>query len=155
MKFYDTYTYYEYKEGTGWILKDEETWTGDGFEASTLEYAKCKAIDYMKEELLPYLEGANRIEEKAFMYNGEDTDMKIELSLEAELYKVTTTYPGADGPSTIYYDTEDKAKAYLEGCDNGEVEKLFVSGDNIRYSDGCTWNELTYGGYYDLEVREA
>lgn len=74
--------------------------------------------------------------------------------LTTELYKVCTTFPGADGPSTFYFDTADKAQKYLDSCDNGEIIKTKVSSDTpLNYSDGCTLNELTYG--FEIDARET
>ena len=64
------------------------------------------------------------------------------------LYQVTTTFLGADSPSEFYFDTIEKAKAFLEEQDNGEIEqKHFESSEKLNYWDGCTWNELIYDAW--------
>lgn len=70
------------------------------------------------------------------------------------LYKVETTFLGADGPSYFYFDSEQKAKAYLASCNNGDWNVVKVRGDEPNYSDGCTYNDLTMGGQINLVETE-
>lgn len=70
-----------------------------------------------------------------------------------KLYRVTTTFIGADKPSKLYFDTAEKAKAFLADRDNGEIRLVDVRADYpLNYSDGCTMNDLTYG---DFNAKEA
>ena len=69
------------------------------------------------------------------------------------LYAVTTTFPEADGASTFYFDTLDKAQNYLDDQLNGEITKFEVKGD-VNYHDGCTYNDLSFGGEIDIEFKE-
>lgn len=70
----------------------------------------------------------------------KDTKMK--------LYRLTTTWVGANGPSRYYFDTLEKALAYMARCENGEIEKVGIAADyQINYSDGCTEGDLTYGEF--------
>lgn len=69
------------------------------------------------------------------------------------LYKVTTTFLGAYGPSTFYFDTIEKAQNYLDDQLNGEITKFEVKGD-VNYHDGCTYNDLSFGGEIDIEFKE-
>ena len=61
-----------------------------------------------------------------------------------DFYLVRTTFLGSDSPSEFYFDTEEKAKKYLADQTNGEIEKVSVDCEKFNYSDGCTYNELTY-----------
>lgn len=69
------------------------------------------------------------------------------------LYAATTTFLGADGASTFYFDTLDKAQNYLDDQLNGEITKFEVKGD-VNYHDGCTYNDLSFGGEIDIEFKE-
>lgn len=70
------------------------------------------------------------------------------------LYKLTTTFSGADGASNFYYNTKAKAMKALEDLDNGEVTEVELTADyNLNYSDGCTANDLTYGNFDADEVE--
>ena len=64
------------------------------------------------------------------------------------LYKTITTYQGADGPSYSYFDTEERAQNFISSLDNGEVVKVEITADyKLNYSDGCTFNDLTFGEF--------
>lgn len=68
------------------------------------------------------------------------------------LFKLRTTFLDADGPSTFYYDTKDKATSELVSLGfsviNGEVERVRIVTDyQPNYFDGCTLNDLTYGNF--------
>lgn len=79
---------------------------------------------------------------------------KLHLLNEAELYKVRTTFPSADGPSTFYFDTADKAQKYLDSCNNGKIIKVKITSDEpLNYSDDCTLNELTYD--FKIDTKET
>lgn len=74
---------------------------------------------------------------------------------EMRLYRVTTTFPGADEPSRFYFDAKEKALNYLADCENGEFEKVVVTCEySINYSDGCTLNDLCYGDFNSIKVDE-
>ena len=66
--------------------------------------------------------------------------------MKKTLYTVKTTNPGADKPTVLYFDSQEKAQHFLTAhCDNGEVEQETVSYKScLNYSDGCTYNELMY-----------
>lgn len=80
------------------------------------------------------------------------------------LWGVTTRYPGSDKASTFYFDTEDKAAAFLETCENGEITEYadvhlkapahMFSDELVRqevnYSDGCTANDMCFGDFDQL-----
>ena len=67
--------------------------------------------------------------------------------MKTELYRVETTFLGADAPSKFYFDESIKAEKFLkEECQNGGIEKVGIISDyRLNYSDGCTWNDLTWG----------
>ena len=73
---------------------------------------------------------------------------------EKELYKVTTTFLGADGPSDFYFDNADKAETFLAKQINGEITKVRVTAEYLNYSDGCTYNDLVYGRF-DTSTEET
>lgn len=63
------------------------------------------------------------------------------------LWRVTTRYIGADGSSMFFFDTEEKATAFLWGCNNGAASRReYISDLPLNYSDGCTWDDLIMGG---------
>ena len=78
---------------------------------------------------------------------------KLKEDKEMTLCTVTTTFLGADGASTFYFDTLDKAQNYLDDQLNGEITKYEVVGD-ANYHDGCTYNDLSFGGEIDLKFKE-
>jgi len=67
--------------------------------------------------------------------------------MRTELYRVETTFLGADAPSKFYFDEAIKAEEFLEKeCSNGVYEPVGIISDyRLNYSDGCTWDDLTYG----------
>lgn len=68
------------------------------------------------------------------------------------LYRLTTTFLGADRPQAFYFDTKSAAELNLMHLDNGAVEKVLVKSDyELNYSDGCTLNDLTWG-YFDVDI---
>lgn len=69
------------------------------------------------------------------------------------LYRITTTYMGADGPTKTYYNDAAKAFKAFTACKNAEVEKVEVIADyDLNYSDGCTMNDLTFGDLDAIEI---
>lgn len=72
-----------------------------------------------------------------------------------KLYRVTTTFLGAGGPSQFYFKTSEKAENFLvTECQNGEIEKVDVIGKQpLNYFDGCTMNDLTYGMFDAKEIE--
>lgn len=75
-----------------------------------------------------------------------------------KLYRVTTTFLGADAPSKVYFNTQIKARDFLgipyQNALNGEVETVNVITDYpLNYFDGCTMNDLTYGDFNAKEVE--
>ena len=69
------------------------------------------------------------------------------------LYRLTTTFLGADGSSAFYFDTLAAAEMNLAHLDNGEIEKVVITSDNeLNYKSACTFNYLTYG-CYDVSVE--
>ena len=71
-----------------------------------------------------------------------------------KLYRVTTTFLGADSPSMLYFNTAEKAEKFLdEECQNGTYEPVDVVSDySPNYSDGCTMNDLTFGDFNAKEI---
>ena len=76
--------------------------------------------------------------------------------MKKELYMVTTTFFGADAQSFVFYDTAKKAEHFLAKQSNGEIEKVCVINQEddvpIFYKDGCTINDLSYGGMYPIKI---
>lgn len=65
--------------------------------------------------------------------------------MKTSLWKVTTCI--YDVPLALYFDNYYDASMYLLDCDNGETEEIILEHDEgLNYSEGCTWNELTYDG---------
>lgn len=87
------------------------------------------------------------------MYTIDKLREAEKVARKMTLYKVTTTFLGADGPSRFYFDTKEKAQAYLDNQLNGDITKYEVIGD-ANYHDGCTYNDLSFGGEIDLEFTE-
>ena len=73
--------------------------------------------------------------------------------MKTELYRVETTFLGADAPSRFYFDEAEKAENFVEKeCDNGVTEIVGIISDRrLNYFDGCTWNELNYGQDHKLK----
>lgn len=71
-----------------------------------------------------------------------------------KLYRVTTTFLGADAPSRLYFKTAEKAEQFLEKeCQNGVSEKVDIIGKHtLNYFDGCTMNDLTLGEFDAKEI---
>ena len=65
--------------------------------------------------------------------------------METTLFKVRTTFTGADSASSFYFDTKDKAQKFLDEQENGEIVPVIITSDcGLNYWDGCVWTELTY-----------
>lgn len=66
-----------------------------------------------------------------------------------KLYRVTTTFIGADSPSVLYFNTEEKAQTFLSTCQNGgaDLVDVLTADGEYNYSDGCTLNDLTFGAF--------
>lgn len=61
---------------------------------------------------------------------------------------------GADAPSDLYFNTEEKARAFLENQDNGEIRHVDVQSKYpLNYSDGCTMNDMTFGNFDAVEIH--
>lgn len=69
--------------------------------------------------------------------------------MKKTFYTVTTTFPGADRPTTLYFDAKSKALHYLHNyCDNGEISRATITySRKLDYSDCCTYNELMHFEY--------
>lgn len=68
--------------------------------------------------------------------------------MKTVLWRVTTTFIGANGPSSFYFDTRSWAEMNLRHLDNGEVTKVVITSDYpLNYSSGCTYDDLTMGGW--------
>ena len=66
--------------------------------------------------------------------------------METILCKVTYNGIGMSRPLNVYFDKWEKAQNFLAEQDCGEVDVVTLEhSDRLNYSDGCTWNELTYG----------
>ena len=71
------------------------------------------------------------------------------------LYRVKTTWLGADSASEYYFDTKAAAENNLRHLGNGEVDKVTIESDYpLNYSAGCTMDDLTYG-YFDVTLTRA
>lgn len=65
-----------------------------------------------------------------------------------KLYRLRTTFLGADSATELYFDTLEKAQKELESCVNGEIDLVTFEADyKLNYCDGCTYNDLTYGNF--------
>lgn len=73
--------------------------------------------------------------------------------MKTKLYRVETTFVGADKKSKLYFDSRKKAQDFLyDFCTNGCVEIVEIeSSHDLNYSDGCTMNDLTYGDFDAVE----
>lgn len=73
--------------------------------------------------------------------------------MKTKLYRVETTFVGADKKSKLYFDNRKKAQDFLyDFCTNGCVEIVEIeSSHDLNYSDGCTMNDLTYGDFDAVE----
>ena len=73
-------------------------------------------------------------------YNG-----KILTFDDVKIYKVTTTFWGADVPSQFFYNSLSKAQKALKKFENGEIEEIYVKPQMLEgYEDDCTWDSLEY-----------
>ena len=71
------------------------------------------------------------------------------------LYRVRTTWIGADSPSEYYFDTKAGAEMNLMHLSNGEIDKVEVASDYpLNYHHGCTMCDMTYGAL-DATVKEV
>ena len=69
------------------------------------------------------------------------------------IFRVTTNF--GYGPSYFHYNSMEAAEAKLDEFDNGEIDVLrVIHRIPLYYSDGCTWDELTYG-VYDYKVNSV
>ena len=65
---------------------------------------------------------------------------------KTRLYKLKTTFFGADGPIQFYFADKELAEHEMEGLPNGEIEEVEITSVSpLNYSDGCTFAELTRG----------
>lgn len=74
------------------------------------------------------------------------------------LYQLTTTFPGADKPTILYFTTSQSADDYFRhNCNNGTVTVVNAAlpDDYINFFDGCTYNDMSYGGHYDITITLA
>lgn len=63
-----------------------------------------------------------------------------------KLYKVTTTFQGADGASNFYFSTQEKAEKYLADQKNGEIEEVEFEPENPDgFFEGCVYIDMTFG----------
>ncbi len=68
--------------------------------------------------------------------------------MKKNLYRVRTTFIGADAPSEFYFDNIKSAENYLSTLVNGEIEAVTIKADYpLNYSQGCTLADLTYGNF--------
>lgn len=71
------------------------------------------------------------------------------------LYRLRTSFLGADAPTEYYFDTLAGAEMNLHHLSNGEIEKVvFDSNYPLNYSSGCTFADLTYG-FFDALVIDS
>ena len=70
---------------------------------------------------------------------------KILMSDDLKLYRVTTSFLGADGPSQFFYNSLSEAQKALEKFENGEIDEVYVKPQMLEgYEDGCPWDSLIY-----------
>ena len=62
-----------------------------------------------------------------------------------KVFRVTTTFLGADGPTEFYFSTEEKAQEFLDKQLNGEIEEGEAP---CLPWEGCHWNEIKYREEY-------
>ena len=71
------------------------------------------------------------------------------------IYRVTTTFLGADGPSSFYFASREKAQSFLDTqCTNGEITECRC---NINIPGGVqmwTYTELLWE-FPDIKIEEA
>lgn len=73
--------------------------------------------------------------------------------MKTTLYRVRTTWLGADAPTEYYFETKAAAESNLRHLGNGEVEKVEITSDYpLNYRSGATLADLTYGNF-DVTVK--
>lgn len=60
-----------------------------------------------------------------------------------KIYKATATFPGADHPSSFFYDSRESANGMLERVGNGEVEEVDLDIEMFLFN-GCSWDDLRF-----------
>ena len=74
------------------------------------------------------------------------------------LYQLTTTFLGADKPTMLYFNMRQAAADYFRhNCSNGIITAVNATLPDNYYNvfDGCTFNDMSYGGYYDIDITPA
>ena len=76
--------------------------------------------------------------------------------MKTTLYKATTTFAGADAPTSLYFDTREKADAFIAKQPNGETETVTITSDApLNYFDGCFWNDLVFPYFNASEALQT
>lgn len=60
------------------------------------------------------------------------------------MYEVRTTNLGADGYSSLLFTTKKRAKAWLDMCDNGEIEAHEIEIRPVHSYEAMTWDDILY-----------
>lgn len=76
--------------------------------------------------------------------------------MKTTLYKATTTFAGADAPTSLYFDTREKAEDFIAKQQNGETEAVTITSDApLNYFDGCFWNDLVFPYFNASEALQT
>ena len=68
------------------------------------------------------------------------------------LYRVRTTFTGADGATAYYFSDRNNAETFLDTCDNGELDMVLAMADYpVPHADISTLADLS-GGDMDINI---
>ena len=105
---------------------------------------------------------ANTLEEIADMWNSENSGNAVGELLVVDLdtlkkittlFEVATTFEGDWVATEYYFDTKEKAETFLAEQENGDISVVTIASDhNLDYSDGCSWNDLVFGGAIETKI---
>lgn len=140
---------------------------GKDFSSVSAAYAECidHAVECLKagdaeitEVCCNYIHYKMDDEEYAdtvALYDEDGELLHFESGHKTTLFRVTTTFIGADKPSEFFFDTLAHAEMNLAHLDNGEVEKVVITSDYIpNFWNGCTLNDMTCGDS-DVYIKVA
>lgn len=67
------------------------------------------------------------------------------------LYRVRTTFTGADGPTAYYFSDRHNAETFLNTCDNGNIDTVLAIADYpVPHADMSTLADLSNG---DMDIN--
>lgn len=73
---------------------------------------------------------------------------------QAVVYKVRTTFLGADNSSEFYFFDIETAKKYLDSLENGEIRAILLKNvNNLGLANGFVYDDLEYFNP-DIEIVE-